>query len=53
MSKRIKEKKEKIPKLTEAEYAEYIASLKISDGVSQPSMEEEAPSVQPQKNGEK
>ena len=31
MSKMMKSKKEKIPKLTEEEYAQYISSLKISD----------------------
>lgn len=31
MGKMTKNKKEKIPKLTEAEYAEYISSLKTSD----------------------
>lgn len=39
MRKASKSKKTKIPKLTEAEYAEYISSLKTSDAstVLQPS----------------
>ena len=54
MSKRMKAKKGKVPKLTEAEYAEYIASLKTSDNAIQTMPKEEnATSFKQQKGEEK
>ena len=41
MGKTTKGKKEKIPRLTEAEYAEYISSLKTSEECVQPTINEE------------
>ena len=41
MGKTTKGKKEKIPRLTEAEYAEYISSLKTSEDCTRPTNSEE------------
>lgn len=46
MGKTTKGKKEKIPRLTEAEYAEYISSLKTSEECIQQTLNvEKSPSV--------
>ena len=47
MSKAIKNKKDKVPKITEEEYARYISSLKASCGVTREGVEN-APLVESQ-----